>query len=319
MPLFSLADAALDRSVVLGYTRIGYRLREPHWKPLPERLTGAYMITGATSGIGGAAAAALLALAARVHLLARDRGRGEAAVSELRRAAPDADVRLWLCDVSDLGDIARFAEEFLASEPGPLQALVHNAGVFPAERTETPQGHETALATHVLGPHLLSLLMAPRLALAGPGRLIWVTSGGMYARRLDQDDPEYKEGAYRGGVAYARTKRMQVVLAELWAAAEPPGRIVAHSTHPGWVDTPGLAHAIPRFRTLVSPVIRTPGQGADTIVWLCTATPPTRVSGRLWHDRASRPAHYVPWTRETPAARAALWDLCTGAAAPFLP
>ncbi len=58
------------------------------------------------------------------------------------------------------------------------------------------------------------------------------------------------------------------------------------------------------------PLLRTAEEGADTIVWLSSADEPAKTSGLLWHDRRPRPAHRVPWTRESEAERRALWDAC---------
>jgi NAD(P)-dependent dehydrogenase (short-subunit alcohol dehydrogenase family) len=154
------------------------------------------------------------------------------------------------------------------------------------------------LATHVLGPHLLSR----RLRAHPPARTVWVSSGGMYTQRLDPDALD------RGGTgAYARTKRMQVVLAEEWAhhTTQP-----VHAMHPGWVDTPGLTAGLPTFHKLTRPLLRTPAQGADTIVWLVAADEPGRSTGGFWHDRRRRPTHYLRRTRKTPSDRQALWAAC---------
>jgi dehydrogenase/reductase SDR family protein 12 len=297
-------DTALDRLIAPGYTSVGYALRRRGWTPLPEgALTGRVaLVTGAGSGIGLAATAGLAALGARVHLVVRDRRRGERAETEVAARVPGADLRLELCDVSDLAGVRAFAEQ-ARERIGRPDVLVHNAGVLAERRTETDEGNELTLATHVLGPHLLT-------ALLGAGRVIWVSSGGMYAQRLPADDLQYRAGEYRGATAYARAKRMQVVLAEEWARRLEPEGAVVHSMHPGWVDTPGLASSLSRFHRLTRPLLRTPEQGADTIVWLAAAAEPGRTTGRFWHDRRPRPTHYLPRTREDPADRAALWRAC---------
>ena len=202
-----------------------------------------------------------------------------------------------------------------ADNAGPaLHALVHNAGVLPPERTETDDGHELTVATHVLGPHLLTSELRPLLAAGTDARVVFVSSGGMYTAPLRTDDPEFRQGTYSGNAAYARTKRMQVVLAELLADDLAGDGTVVHSMHPGWADTPGVASSMPGFHKLTGPLLRTSEQGADTAVWLTAATEPGRCTGLFWHDRAPRPTHYLPRTGETPAARAALWNLCVEAA-----
>jgi dehydrogenase/reductase SDR family protein 12 len=154
--------------------------------------------------------------------------------------------------------------------------------------------------------------LAPLLANSSDARVILMSSGGMYTQPLPADDPEYRNGRYRGATAYARTKRMQValtrVLAERWAAQ----RICVYCMHPGWADTPGVADALPGFRRLIGPVLRTPAQGADTAVWLA-ATKPAPPTGRFWHDRRPRTEHYLPFTQESDRDRQLLWRYCAQA------
>lgn len=287
-------DVLLDRTIAPGYSRLGYLARSATWSgaqadPAPGALSGKVaLVTGGSAGLGLATATGLARLGATVHLLVRDEVRG----ARVAATVPGAHaVRL---DVSDLADIRRAAPGLAALEP---DVLIHNAGVLPAARTLTADGHELALATHVLGPFLLTALLGDAV-----GRTIVVSSGGMYAQRLRWDEPV----PYNGTTAYARTKRMQVVLAGLWAEHG----LDAHAVHPGWADTPGLTSSLPRFGSLLGPLLRTAEEGADTTVWLAAAPPDVAGTGRFWHDRRPRPEHYVPWTRESAADRADLWERC---------
>jgi NAD(P)-dependent dehydrogenase (short-subunit alcohol dehydrogenase family) len=111
-------------------------------------------------------------------------------------------------------------------------------------------------------------------------------------------------------VAYARAKRAQVTLAELWAERLAPAGVAVHAMHPGWADTPGVERSLPTFRKVLGPLLRTAAEGADTLVWL--AVDPAAVagpSGRFWLDRRPRPVHRLAATRraDTPAERARLW------------
>ena len=80
--------------------------------------------------------------------------------------------------------------------------------------------------------------------------------------------------------------------------------------HPGWADTAGVQSSLPRFHRVTRPLLRSPDQGADTIVWLGAAAEPADSSGGFWHDRRRRPTHLLPGTRETEAERRRLWDEC---------
>lgn len=311
-----LLDTLLDRSLVGGYSRLGItaRRRLPGWPadPAPEALAGKHVaVTGATSGLGQQTCQDLAALGAIVHLVVRNPDKGDDVRQQLHRRLPDADLRQWRCDVSDLADVRRFADEF-SRDTGRLDVLVHNAGVMPARRTESAQGHELSLATHVLGPLLMTELLRPALSTSG-GRVVFVTSGGMYAQRLPVNDPEYHQDPYRGASAYARSKRVQVSLLPILARRWSPDRITVCAMHPGWAATPGVAASLPGFQRVTGPILRDLSDGVDTTVWLA-ATEPAPPSGLLWHDRRPRPEHFVPWTRETPAARASMWTWCALAA-----
>jgi dehydrogenase/reductase SDR family member 12 len=300
----SVLDGALDRSL-LGYANLGYLARRPGWQDELPRLDGKVaIVTGAKTGIGRAAAAGLAQLGATVRMAVRGREDGERVMAELEAEVPGADLAVDVLDVSSLADVRAYA----AALEGPLHLLVHNAGVMPAEREETAEGHERMLATHVLGPHLLTKLLRP--AMPRGARVIWVASGGMYGQRLRADDLQYQRGEYKPTTGYARTKRAQVVLSELWAQELRADGIASHAMHPGWADTPGIATSLPGFRRFTRPILRSHEQGADTIVWLAAADEPGRRSGRFWHDRRERPTHYTGRTREDAADRGALWDAC---------
>lgn len=294
-------DTALDRTIALGYSRIGYALRAAAWRdcaPPGDALRGRVVaITGPTSGIGRAAAQGAQALGATVLLIGRNADRTHALRDEL-----GGDTQVELADMSLLSSVRDLAARLRGRA---LHALVHNAGVMTEHRTQTAEGNEVTLATHVLGPHLLSRLLLD----APPARTVWVSSGGMYTQRLEAADLQSTAGAFNGTTAYARTKRMQVVLAQEWARRTPSPAVV-HAMHPGWVDTPGLTEGLKTFHRLTGPILRSPAQGADTIVWLAAADAPARSSGRFWHDRRERPTHYLARTREQASDREALWAAC---------
>jgi NAD(P)-dependent dehydrogenase (short-subunit alcohol dehydrogenase family) len=316
MSVYEWVDTAADRLVLPGYSRIGYRLRRRYWPadPPPDVLTGTHaLVTGASSGLGQATVGALAQLGATVHLLVRNRDRGEQAVGRIvaHSTVPGSRLTLEICDISDLAAVEEFAADFARRCPR-LGILVHNAGVMPPTRTKSAQGHELALATHVLGPHLLTEGLGGALRGSGQARVVWVSSGGMYGQRLDVEDLEYRRGPYSPATAYARTKRMQVVLSTQWAHRLLDRGIVVHAMHPGWADTPGVATSMPRFYRLTRPLLRTPEQGADTIVWLCAAALPRQSTGQFWHDRRTRPVHYLRRTHDTAAERDQLWRSCQG-------
>lgn len=309
-----ILDRALDRTIVPGYSRIGYAVRRLGWDSLPDgALWGRrVLITGATGGLGLAIAAGCARLGADVHVLGRHRGRGEEAMRLLRPEVRGGSLTLEVCDVGSLTDVRRFCAEF-SERGGELAGLVHNAGTMAPERTETDEGHELTLAVHVLGPHLMTRLLVDRLAAADDPRVVFMSSGGMYTQRLPADDLEFRRGRYSPTAAYARTKRMQVVLAEQWAERLAPRGISVHAMHPGWADTGGVREHLPVFRFVTRPILRTADEGADTAVWLLAADNLDPATGGFWQDRGPRPTHLLGRTRETERERTELWEFCEAA------
>jgi NAD(P)-dependent dehydrogenase (short-subunit alcohol dehydrogenase family) len=267
------------------------------------------LVTGATSGIGLAAAIRCARRGATVRILARDEAKAEAARRRIRKAAATGvDVTYDLADLGDLDTLRGFAARFSDDVP-VLDVLIHNAGALHREFRQAPGGTELTLATHVLGPFLLTGLLLPALRAAGPARVLTMSSGGMYTQRFDPAELEMERARYDGTVAYARAKRAQVVLNREWARRIPVSDACFHAVHPGWVDTPGVESGLPTFHRLMRPLLRTPDQGADTAVWLASDPAALRSSGGFWHDRHRRSEHRLPWTRDAEDA-SVLWDVC---------
>lgn len=304
----TLLDKALDLAVVPGYTRPGFQLRHRGWdEGLPSLVGRTVVITGATSGIGRAAAQRFAALGARVVLVARSRQRGDLAVAEIRAATGNEAVDLVVGDLASLQSI-RAAAATITEQEAAVDVLVNNAGVLPASREVSADGFELTFATNVLGMVALTEGLLPRLVSSAPARVVNVSSGGMYTAKLDVDDLQTERRDFDGAAVYARTKRAQVVLTELWAERLRGAGVVFHSMHPGWVATPGVQSSLPRFNKVMGPLLRDAGQGADTIVWLGAADEPLRTTGQFWHDRRIRPTHRAPFTRESDEDRRRLWD-----------
>jgi NAD(P)-dependent dehydrogenase (short-subunit alcohol dehydrogenase family) len=309
-----LLDRALDLTVVGGYTKVGYQLRRRGWAELPRMDGKVVAITGATSGIGLAAADGFLGLGATVWLAVRDRERGEQTRSRLLEQHDGAEVFVGLCDLSRLDSVRLFAKTLGAAVPR-LDVLVNNAGVLTAERQLSDDGIELTFATNVVGPFLLTQLLVPLLQRSAPSRVINVSSGGMYTQKLKTDDLQTEHEEFDGPTVYARTKRAEVVLSEMWASRLAGTGVSVHAMHPGWADTAGLRSSLPRFHRVAAPLLRTPQQGADTIVWLGAADEADDSSGGFWHDRARRPTHLLPGSRETESQRQQLWNTCVALSA----
>jgi dehydrogenase/reductase SDR family member 12 len=320
-------DATLEACVVTGFTRPGLAVRS---RLLPEFTSGdppaidgkAVIITGATSGIGYAAAVALARRGAAVHFLARSRDRAERARRGIAAESGSTRISYGLADMEDLDSVRDFAREFSATHDR-LDVLIHNAGaIHPQFRTDET-GTELTVLSQVAAPFLLTRLLIPALLAAAPSRVITASSGGMYTQRLKLATLQMPRSRYRGVTAYAKAKRAQVALSREWARRMAGTGVAFHAMHPGWVNTPGVAAALPRFYRATRPILLTSEQGADTIVWLACMSPERLGSGRFWHDRRPRPEHALPWTRvQDPSAARKLWDhldTATAAGAPRRP
>ncbi len=305
-----LADLQ-DRLIVpglLGFTNVGYRWHKRSWKPLAVSLRErTVVVTGATSGLGQAAASQLAELGARVIVVGRNPDRAEAARREIIATTGNDNIAVALAELSLLADVRKLARKLLKDEPR-IHVLVNNAGVLLNQRTTTAEGNEATLATNLLAPYLLTQTLLPRLRESAPSRVINVSSGGMYATGLALDDLQYAKGTYDGSRAYARTKRALVTLTEIWAEQLKDTAVVVHAMHPGWADTPGVASSLPGFRSITRRLLRTAEQGADTITWLAASSEAAQVSGMFWLDREPHTTHVLPGTDPSPQERQKLWD-----------
>ena len=308
----SIVDRLLDATVAPGFTAIGsgVRRRLADWGPPIERdLTGrTYVVTGTTSGIGSEIARGLIGAGARVLAVGRDRDRTEASSASLGAAAVVADM-------ANL-DAVREACRIILADTEQIDGLVHNAGALVAKRVDNASGIESTVAAQVLGPFLMTSLLLGRLSTGDnrPGRVVTVASGGMYAAGLSIGSLQMPAESYRGSEQYARAKRAQVTLNEMWADRVDPTRVVFHAMHPGWADTPGVQSSLPRFHRTLSPVLRSPADAADTVLWLLASADGGASSGGFWHDRRRRPIHRLPSTRrsDTEARRHQLWEWVVG-------
>jgi len=305
----------VDPTIALSFDRTGFRIHSLAFRPddLDVDLSGRRcLVTGANSGIGYESALALADLGAEVVLLCRSRERGRAAAVRIREQTGNAQVSVERLDISRLASVRSAAARL---RKRPVDVLIHNAGVLPDQRVETKDGLELTLATHVVGPFLLTRLLRPALEKSSDARVIWVSSGGMYTRRLEVSDPSWKEREYDGVLAYAETKRAQVVLAELWAEELRGTSVVVNSMHPGWTDTPSVKSSLPGFYRLTRTFLRTAAEGADTAVWLAASPRANQWTRCFFFDRMIRRTYLLPFTRESGEERSELWKICEEACA----
>ncbi len=301
--------ALADKFVIPGlwrFTRFGFSHSRKHWKPVSAYLGDKHaLVTGATSGVGEAAARSLAALGARVTLVARSKGKAEKTASDIRRQTGNPHVTVELCDLGVMAEVHALADRLLARGDG-LDILVNNAGALFNPRQQTAEGFEKSFALLLLAPYILTERLHPLLAKSGAARVVNVSSGGMYTQRIHPDDLQSSRGNYSGSVAYARAKRGLMILTEEWAQRWRDDGIVVNAMHPGWADTPGVETSLSTFYRVTRRILRSAEEGADTAVWLAAATEAGKVSGKFWLDREQHPSHIFKSTQETPAQRSQL-------------
>ncbi|XP_072179975.1 dehydrogenase/reductase SDR family member 12-like [Diadema setosum] len=258
-----------------------------------------FLITGANSGIGKSTALAVAQRGGTVHMVCRNQERGEEARKEIAETTGNEDVHLHIVDMSDSQKVADFAKEFVNSGK-QLHVLVNNAGCMVNTRQETAAGYEVNFATNTLGTYILTSQLIPLLQQVENARVITVSSGGMYTQKLNLNDLQNKKvSTFEGTAVYAGQKRQQVIMTEQWAKRHP--EIKFFSMHPGWADTPAVRTSMPDFYERMKNRLRTPEQGADTLVWLCLAS---RVqeekSGGFYLDRKPQAKHLTfAWTHSS--------------------
>ncbi|MCP2174499.1 NADP-dependent 3-hydroxy acid dehydrogenase YdfG [Williamsia maris] len=226
------------------------------------------VVTGATRGLGEATARGAADAGATVVVA----GRGADAAAQVARSIGGGATPAVL-DLTDRDSIHAFAESV-----GDIDVLIHNAGVLPTRRTVTADGHETTLATNVLGPFLLTNLLAPRIR----DRVVAVNSTVHHAGRLDLDDLDFTRRRFTGAAAYSQSKLAQA----LWMLALDRRLRAARSdlttalTHPGWAATeitalPGVPALTPFITWLGNTVANSVVEGAACTLYAATMPIPS--------------------------------------------
>jgi dehydrogenase/reductase SDR family member 12 len=276
-PTQSTSSAIGDKLLLPGifrFTRFGYSGARKKWNPVSAYMGDKHvLITGATSGLGLATAEVLASRGTELTLVARDAKKAGQVAEDLKRRFGNPRIHVEIAELSLLADVDALAQRLLKAGK-PIDALINNAGALINPREETSEGLEKSFALLLLSPMRLTERLLPLLKKAagqgGSARVVNVSSGGMYSQRIHVDDLQSREGSYSGAVAYARAKRGLMILTEEWAAKWREDGITVNAMHPGWADTPGASSSLPGFYRATRPALRTPEEGADTIVWLAS-------------------------------------------------
>ncbi|GJD11748.1 Dehydrogenase/reductase SDR family member 12 [Galdieria sulphuraria] len=266
--------------IVLGllhFTKSAFSSRQKLFEPLSLNHESLHcVITGANSGIGYATAEALAKASCNLYLVCRNRQRGEAAITKLKQTSGNQHIYLYQCDMSSMKQVKQLAEQLIFDQR-PVNVLIHNAGCMAHRFQLTEEGFETNFVTNVLSVFYLTELLLPTLNKNGPSRVIVVSSGGMLTERLETDDLPMKKEPF--DVEYWSTKYVKM-------------NTSFFSMHPGWVNTPVVQESMPQFYKTMKSHLRTPEQGADTVVWLaCSSSVRKEDSGNFFLDRSKVEKH----------------------------
>jgi retinol dehydrogenase-12 len=228
------------------------------------------LITGATRGIGQAAAIELARRGAEVAIVGRDPERVRETAVAARVAGGGAPVHEHVADLDRQDEVRRLAAEVLDRHPR-LDVLANNAGAMFTERRTTPDACEQTLALNHLAPFLLTALLRDRLAADGGGRVVTTTSDAHSGGELEFDDLQWERRPFRAMKVYGTTKLANILFTHELARRNAGGTITATCFHPGVVRTgfgknDGLLYRA--GLTAIGPFLRSPAKGARSLVWL---------------------------------------------------
>lgn len=295
---------------IAHFTRWGYKRGLKHWKPMSRFMHNTHVVlTGASSGLGLASAIALAEAGADLTLVIRNPDGVDVLKNQIREATGRTDIAIELADMSLISQVDSLADRLIASGK-PIDVLINNAGALFNEYGETAENIERSFALLLLSPWHFTQRLKPLLAgHTQPARVVNVVSGGMYTEKLNCQRLIMSEEGYQGAKAYARAKRGLMIATESLAEEWRADNIVVNAMHPGWADTPGVASALPTFRSVTRRVLRNSAEGADTIIWLARATEADQISGKLLLDREVRTPYLLDSTRERSDQRDQLFEL----------
>jgi NAD(P)-dependent dehydrogenase (short-subunit alcohol dehydrogenase family) len=275
---------------------------------LPEGPMGGQVcvVTGASSGIGKAASLVLAQFGAEIILVCRDKARGEAALAEVRDVATAGTARLEIADLSCMQEVRDLAGRL--GGPGRLDVLINNAGLVLGDRRITADGFEYTFALNHLAPFLLTNLLREKLAASAPARVITVSSSAHQAARLDLADLQLA-GHFDGWRAYSNSKLANILFTTELARRLTGTGVTANCLHPGVAST-GFgrdgSRALRLGLGLSRRFLRTPGQGADTVVYLASSPDVEGATGGYYvHRKLSTPSRAA----QDQATARQLWEI----------
>ena len=266
------------------------------------------LITGATRGIGLAAAQELARRGAQLAIVARDDVRAAAAVTSIEEESA-AKVDVLHADLLSQASVRALASEALERYPR-LDVLINNAGAMFTTRTLTIDGIERTWALNHLAPFLLTNLLLDRLKESAPARIVTTSSDAHKGKLIPFDDLNAERSwRGRGFTRYGETKLANIMFTRELARRLAGRGVTAYCFHPGLVATGfnrNNGALMTTAMTIIAPFARSPRKGAQTLVWLADSPDVSNQSGGYYEDEAlavsSRQA-------QDPTLARRLWDV----------
>jgi NAD(P)-dependent dehydrogenase (short-subunit alcohol dehydrogenase family) len=265
------------------------------------------VLTGATNGIGLAAAVELARRGADLTLVARNQLRAAEAVGRINAVSTGSAPDVMLADLASQGSIRRLSDELLAKYPR-IQVLVNNAGAIYRSRRMTADGIELTWAVNHLAPFLLTTLLLERLKTSHPARIVTTSSGAHQGARIPFDDLNAERSwGGAGFTRYGETKLANILFTAELARSLEGTDVTANAFHPGLVATGFNRNNGVLMRigmAITRPFARSPRKGAETLIWLVDSEEAGELNGAYVFDR--RPVSPSPAAQNIETGRQ-LW------------
>jgi NAD(P)-dependent dehydrogenase (short-subunit alcohol dehydrogenase family) len=246
------------------------------------------VITGATGGIGLAAAEALAARGAQLTIIARSEARAAVALRRIEAAGGNGVVvDVLFADLASQASVRRLAAQLLSRYPR-IDVLVNNAGAVYPKRRLSDDGIELTWALNHLGPFLLTKLLLERIKDSRPARIVTTASGAHNGATIPFDDIDGERSFGRGFHRYGQTKLANILFTVELARRLDGTGVTANCFHPGVVATgfsPYHGLAARAAMKLATPFMRSPAKGAETLVWLVDSPTVEHLSGGYFMDK----------------------------------
>jgi len=300
-----------------SYTAIGYHWRARKWNTLyPDFSKQVWLVTGASEGIGASIAQTAVFCGARVIAVARSKEKLRLLKARINQHLVDSNFRknyraqageiiTISADLSNMQAISTLTSKL--AEKVKIDVLINNVGILNNEYQQSRDHIEMSYSVNLLGQYHLTQGLIDHHVMKRSALIISVSSAGLYHQPLNTPLLNQHSKKFDGAMAYSSHKRAQIALTDHWRRRYADQELFAYAMHPGWVKTSGVQRSLPRFNTIMSPILRSPQQGADTVIWLAQKRPATR-ENTIWFDRKQRSPHIFEHTKLPRATISELLD-----------